>query len=95
MKMLTIVCDEKFEYEVIPLLDSVKAFTVISHVGGCGVTSKDAWTTRNKLYLVALDGEQAESLAKAVRELHIRLVEEHHGREVPLKAFLHACDLIV
>lgn len=101
MKMLTIVCGEKIEDEMLLLFDSVtvKGYTVLSDVGGSGetgiVSGKGAWTDRNKLYLIALDDEHMASLVNAVRELHVKLVQEHHGVEVPLKVFLQACELIV
>ena len=101
MKMLTIVCGEKIEDEILLLFESVtvKGYTVLSDVGGSGetgiVTGKGSWTDRNKLYLIALDDEHMASLVNAVNELHVKLVQEHHGVEVPLKVFLQSCELIV
>lgn len=101
MKMLTIVCGEKIEDEILMLFGdlAIQGYTVVSDVGGSGQTGvvpgKGAWTDRNKLYLIALDDEHMAPLLKAVRELHVRLVQEHHGLEVPLKVFVHPCELIV
>ena len=101
MKMLTIVCGERIEDEVLLLLESVavKGYTVLSDVGGSGetgiVSGKGLWTDRNKLYLIALDDEHAAPLVKGVKELHVKLVQDNHGHEVPLKVFLQPCELIV
>jgi hypothetical protein len=101
MKMLTIVCGEKIEDEVLMLLDSfiVKGYTVIAHVGGSGetgvVSGRGAWTDRNKMYLIALDDQRITPLVEGVKELQIKLVQDHNGRQVPLRVFLQPCELIV
>jgi hypothetical protein len=101
MKMLTIVCGERVDDEVRVLFNdlALKSYTVISHVGGSGqtgvVSGTGGWTDRNKLYLIALDEQHMTLLVNAVRELHVRLVQEHSGLEVPLKVFLQPCELIV
>ncbi len=100
MKMLTIVCREGFEEEILLMLGdlNITGFTVISGVGGSGVTgtvTAKAWTQRNTLYMIALEDAQMVPLVDAVRDLHTDLVEEHGGHEVRFKAFVHPCDLIV
>ena len=101
MQMLTIMCGAKIDEQVRLLLNSlaVKGYTVMSDVGGIGQTGtvfgKGVWTDRSKLFLIALDDEHMAPLVNAVRELHVRLVQERHGLEVPLKAFLLPCELIV
>jgi hypothetical protein len=73
MKMLTIVCGEKIEDEILMLFGdlAIQGYTVVSDVGGSGqtgvVSGKGAWTDRNKLYLIALDDEHMAPLLKAVR----------------------------
>jgi nitrogen regulatory protein PII len=101
MKMLTIVCREKFKEEVLVLFATlgIKGYTVMSGAGGSGdtgaVSGKHGWTDRNMLFLVALDDAQMTTLVTAVKELNVRLVAEHSGREVPLKAFLQPCEVIL
>lgn len=101
MKMLTLICREKIEDKVFLLLHNlaIKGYTVISGVGGKGQTGTVyRWwgaTDRNTVYMIALDDTLMSSLVNAVRELHTRLVQEHAGHEVPLKAFLQPCELIV
>jgi nitrogen regulatory protein P-II len=101
MKMLTIVCNEKIEDEVLVLFSDlgIKGYTVIAGAGGSGdtgaVSVKFGGTGRNMLFLVGLDDAQMATLVTAVKEVHARLVEEHHGHEVPLKAFLQHCEVIL
>lgn len=101
MKMLTIVCREQFEDELLVIFDTLKitGYTVIHGVGGSGETGAVSVThtkgDRNKLLLVALDDDRMATLVQAVRELQTRLVKEFLGHAVPLKAFLHPCELIV
>ena len=47
------------------------------------------------LFLVALNDDQVAPLVTAMKELHVRLMEEHFGIEVPLKAFLQPCELVL
>ena len=101
MQMLTIMCGATIEEQVRVLLNNlaVKGYTVMSDVGGIGQTGmvfgKGVWTDRSKLFLIALDNEHMAPLVNAVKEVHVRLVQEHHGLEVPLKVFLLPCELIV
>lgn len=100
MKMLTLVCREGIEDEIRMILSdlNITGYTTISGVLGSGVTGTvtgKAWTDRNTLYLIALDDVRMVPLVNAVQELHTRLVQEHGGREVRLKAFVHPCELIV
>ena len=101
MKMFTIVVGERIEDEVLLLFNDleIKGYTVISDVGGSGqtgiVSGIGRWTDLNKLYLVALDDDHMAPLVNAVRKLHDRLVQDHHGLEVPLKVFVQPCELIV
>lgn len=101
MKLSTIICGEKLEDEVrIIFADlNVTGYTVLSNVCGAGqtgmVSGTGGWTDRNKLFLILLPDERMNPLLAAVRTLHERLVEEHHGREVALKAFVQSCDVVV
>ena len=101
MKMLTIVCREKFEDEVLVLFSSLKisGYTVVHGVGGSGETGAVSVThashDRNKLILVALDDDRMAALVQAVRELQTKLVKESLGHPVPFKAFLQPCEPIV
>jgi hypothetical protein len=100
MKMLTIVCREKFKDDVRILFDTlgIKGYTVMSGAGGSGETgavSGNDWTDHNMLFLVVLDDAQMATLLTAMKELHVRLVAEQRGREVALKAFLQPCEMIL
>ena len=101
MKMLTLVCGERIEDEVLLLFSDfeIKGYTVISRVGGSGqtglVSGTGNWTDRNKLYLIVLDDDRVAPIANAVKDLQIKLVQDHYGREVPLKVFVQPCELIV
>jgi Nitrogen regulatory protein P-II len=102
MKMLTLVCGEKIEDEVLGLFNEleIKGYSVISGVEGRGQTGIVSgaggwWIDRNKLYLVALDDDHMAPLVNAVREMYARLIQAHYGHEVPLKVFVQPCELIV
>ena len=47
------------------------------------------------LFLVALNDDQVAPLVTAMKELRVRLMEENFGLEVPLKAFLQPCELVL
>jgi hypothetical protein len=101
MKMLTIVCREQFEDEVLVVFKTlgITGYTVIHGVGGSGETGAVSVThtssNRNKLLLVALDDDRMTTLVEAVRQLQTRLVKEYMGHPVPFKAFLQPCEPIV
>ena len=101
MNMLTIVCREQFEDEVLNVFTTlgITGYTVIHGVGGSGETGAVSVThtssDRNKLLLVALDDDPMAALVQAVRQLQTRLVEEASGHPVPFKAFLQPCEAIV
>jgi nitrogen regulatory protein PII len=101
MKMLTIVCREKFEDEVLVIFGSLKimGYTVVHGVGGSGETGAVSVThpsyDRNKLILVALDDERMDILLHAIRKLQARLIEEHSGHPVAFKAFLQPCEPVL
>ncbi len=101
MKMLTLVCRENLE-DYIRLLFTdleIKGYTVITGAGGSGetgaVSGRHEWTDRNTLYLVTLDDARMTTLVNALKGLHARLIEEQQGLEVPLKAFLQPCEVIL
>jgi hypothetical protein len=101
MKMLTLVCRENLE-DYIRLLFTdleIKGYTVITGAGGSGetgtVSGRHEWTDRNTLYMVTLDDARMATLVNALKELHARLIEEQQGLEVPLKAFLQPCEVIL
>jgi nitrogen regulatory protein P-II len=101
MKMLTIVCREKFKEEMLVLFGTlgIKGYTVMSGAGGSGetgtVSGTHGWTDRNMLFLVALDNDPMARLVNAVKKLHADLVTEHGGHEVALKVFLQPCEVIL
>jgi len=101
MKMLTIICREPFEDEVLGIFRKlgIKGYTVVHGVGGSGETGAVSVThtssERNKLLLVALDDDRMAALVQAVKQLQGSLVQEHSGHPVPFKAFLQPCDPIV
>jgi nitrogen regulatory protein PII len=101
MKMLTIVCREQFEDELLTIFSTlgITGYTVIHGVGGSGETGAVSVThtkaDHNKLLLVALDDDRMTTLVQAVRQLQTRLLKEFYGHPVPLKAFLQPCESIV
>ena len=101
MKMLTIVCRDKFEDEVLIVFANLKitGYTVVHGVGGSGETGAVSVThssySHNKLILVALEDERMELLVKGIKQLLARLVEERMGHPVPLKAFVQPCEPIL
>jgi len=100
MKMLTIVCRELLEDEVLMLLESqhITGYTVLNDVGGSGETGKvsgtHGWKDRNKLFMIALDDDQIPSIMEAVKEFRARLIHEHGNHKVPFRAFLQPCERI-
>ena len=101
MKMLTIVCREQYEDEVLVIFSSlgITGYTVIHGVGGSGETGAVSLThtsfDRNKMLLVALDDDRMATLVQAVKQLQVRLVQEQSGHPVPFKAFLQPCEPVV
>jgi hypothetical protein len=100
MKMFAIVCNELIEDEVQEIFSelNVPGYTRIAGVFGSGVSgtvSTRPWGVRNTLFMVALDEASVPALAERVRRLHERLVRANEGREVPLKAFVHECEMVV
>ena len=100
MKMLTIVCRELFEDEVLILLRShhITGYTVLNEAGGSGetgmVSGTHGWRDRNKVFMIALDEDQIPSLTEDVKALSARLIQEHGHIKVPIKAFLQPCEPI-
>ena len=101
MKMLTIVCREQYEDEVLVEFNNlgITGYTVVHGVGGSGETGAVSVThthaDRTKLFLVALDDNRMAALIQAVRQLQSRLVNERMGHPAPFKAFLQPCELVV
>ncbi|MBU6482069.1 MAG: hypothetical protein KGS09_16155 [Nitrospirae bacterium] len=101
MKMLTLVCREKFKEDVLVLFATlgIKGYPVIAGAGGSGdtgtVSGTHGWTDRNMLFLVALNNDQMTILVNAVKKLHADLVTEHSGHEIALKVFLQPCEVIL
>jgi nitrogen regulatory protein PII len=101
MKMLTIVCREQFESEVLAVFSNLKisGYTVVHGVGGSGETGAVSVThpshERNKLILMALDDDRMDILVKGVKQLLARLTEERLGDPVPLKAFVQPCEPVL
>ncbi len=103
MKMLHIVCGEKLEAEVLALFQAlgIKGYTVISGVGGTGLTGTVSGTggsiDRNTLFMVALEDVQIHmtQIVNGVRKIHDRHVHGYRGLEIPLKVFLLDCEVII
>ena len=100
MKMITIICRETLGRAVIKVLtdSGVKGYTVMSGLGGRGETgavSEHSWNDRNVSFMLALEDQQATSVANAVKRMYVRLLESNHGEEVPLKVFLQPCEVIL
>ena len=105
MKMLHIVCGKKLEDEIVALFKKlgINGYTVISGVGGSGVTgtipasSSLSSHDTNTLFIVAL-GYEASFLPKIVaslKELRAKHIQGHDDREIPLKVFLQPCEIII
>jgi 3-phosphoglycerate kinase len=105
MKMLHIVCGKKFESEIVAMFKDLglKGYTVISGVGGSGVTgtvpASDSSSSHgtNTLFLVALGYEAAflPKIVASLKELRARHIQGHDDREIPLKVFLQPCEIII
>jgi hypothetical protein len=107
MKMLHIVCGERLEDEILAMFKRVgiKGYTVISGVGGSGVTgtvpganhSADRHTNTNTLFMVALGYESTflPEIVAALKELRAEHIQGHDDREIPLKVFLQPCEIII
>jgi PII-like signaling protein len=105
MKMLHIVCGKRLEDEILAMFKKVgiKGYTVISGVGGSGVTGtvpvSNSVTNHgtNTLFIVAL-GYEATFLPQIVatlKELRAKHIQGHDDREIPLKVFLQPCEIIL
>lgn len=101
MKMLTIVCREKFDDYVLLLFHDlgIRGYTIISGARGSGetgeVSGKNEWTDRNTLFMVALDDPQMATLVAAMKDVHLKLIAEESGQVVPLKMFLQPCEVVL
>jgi PII-like signaling protein len=103
MKMLNIVCGEKFEEEILALFKDlgIKGYSLISGVGGSGHTGTVSGTggsiDRNTLFMVALEDEHIHmtQVLNAVKEIHTKHVHGYRGLEIPLKVFLQPCEVIL
>ncbi len=107
MKMLHIVCGKRLESEILALLKKlgIKGYTVISGVGGSGVTgtvfgastSADHNANTNTLFMIALGYESTflPQIVTALKELRADHIQGHDDREIPLKVFLQPCEIII
>jgi nitrogen regulatory protein PII len=100
MKMMTIICRENLESTILQILNNlgVKGYTVMAGLGGrgqSGSVSEHSWNDRNVSFMLALEEEQATSVANAVKQMYVKLLESTPGEEVPLKVFLQPCDVIL
>ena len=100
MKMLTIVCREILEDDVLVLLGDqrITGYTVLNEAGGSGETGKvsgtHGWKDRNKVFLIALDDDQVPSLVEAVKACRAKLLQEHGHGKISFRAFLQPCERI-
>ena len=101
MKMLTIICRESLEDEVIALLttEHVEGYTVISKVTGVGATGAvprlHSWAGLNTLLLAVVSDDQLSKVVAGLRSLHDQLVQDRRGHEVPLKLFIQPCEMVL
>jgi len=105
MKMLHIVCGKRLEDEILAMFKKlgIKGYTVISGVGGSGVTGTIAASNSlnshntNTLYMVALGYESTflPQIVAALKELRAKHIQGHDDREIPLKVFLQPCEIII
>jgi hypothetical protein len=105
MKMLHIVCGKRFEEEIVVLFQKlgIKGYTVISGVGGSGVTGTVPTSNpptnqnTNTLFMVALGYESSflPQIVAALKEIRAKHVQGHVDREIPLKVFLQPCEIII
>ena len=104
MKMLHIVCGKRFEEEVIAIFQEqgLKGYTVISGVGGSGVTgtvsgSDTTGHDSNTMFMVALDYESIflPEILAALKAMRAKHVQGHLNHEIPLKVFLQPCEIII
>ena len=105
MKMLHIVCGKRFEDEIIAMFKDLglKGYTMISGVGGSGVTGSVPASNSllnhntNTLFMVALGYESAflPQIVAALKELRAKHIQGHDDREIPLKVFLQPCEIII
>lgn len=103
MKMLLIVCGRKLEKEIVTLFKELglRGFTMISGVGGSGVTgtvlSSDTNHGTNTLFMLALGYESAflPKILAALKAIRAQHVQGHQEREIPLKVFLQPCEIII
>jgi hypothetical protein len=105
MKMLHIVCGKRFEEEIVALFQKmdIKGYTVISGVGGSGVTgivpSSNPLTNHdtNTLFMVALGYESTflPQIVAGLKEIRAKHVQGNPDREIPLKVFLQPCEIII
>ncbi len=105
MKMLHIVCGKRFEEEIVALFHKlgIKGYTVISGVGGRGVTGTVTASNpptnqnTNTLFMVALGYESSflPQIVAALKEIRAKHVQGHDDREIPLKVFLQPCEIII
>lgn len=101
MKMLLIVFRDSLEEEIHGLLNDlgVKAFTELHKVGGTGETGAAfhsfTWAGMNALVLTALPEDQAERVAKGLKEFRDQRIQQQHGAKIPLRVFVLPCEQVV
>jgi len=105
MKMLHIVCGKRFEEEIVAIFKQLglKGYTIISGVGGSGVTgtvpglNTSADHDTNTLFMLALDYESIflPEILAALKAIRARHVQGNPDREIPLKVFLQPCEIII
>ena len=104
MKMLHIVCGKRLEEEIIAIFQEqgIKGYTVISGVGGSGVTgtvsgSDTTGHNSNTMFIVALDYESIflPEILAALKAMRAKHVQGHLDHEIPLKVFLQPCEIIM
>lgn len=101
MKMLTIICRERLQDEVLMFLEGegIRGYTIIRGAAGGGVTGKVSGlhgaSDRNQVFLIVLDDSSADELLKAVKHFHATLVQHNQREKVAFRAFVQSCDTVV
>jgi len=104
MKMLTIVCRDSLEDDLLELLKLSGigcGYSIISQVTGCGETGTVAGTGYfsglgfNTMILVVIEEKDFHRVVAAIRAFHGRLMQSQEGRSIPLKVFAQACEIVV
>lgn len=100
MKMLTLICREQLQDEVLMFLDSqgIFGYTMMRGAAGGGetgrVTGLHGALDRNHVFLIVLDDSSMQRLLEEIKHFHATLVEQNKRQKIPLKVFVQSCDVV-